>query len=54
MMINEKCKDPNVRAFAMVTEVNIWDNDEVKIADGLMLTIYSSDGDYNKVIEVFC
>jgi len=35
-------------------EVIIRDDKEVKVADGLMLTISSSYGDYNKIFEVDC
>jgi hypothetical protein len=54
ILIREKCKDPNVEAAAMVAEVNIRNEQDVKVADGLMLTISIPEGDYVILYKVDC
>ncbi|MBN1187452.1 MAG: hypothetical protein JXB49_34570 [Bacteroidales bacterium] len=61
--IREKCKDPNIKAVAVIMEINIKNPDGVKIGDGLMvlvssiegddLKIYTRDCDQKKVLELY-
>lgn len=61
--ISEKCKDPNIKAVAIIMEINIKNPNGIKIGDGLTvlvssidgddLTIYTRDCDQKKVHE-FC
>jgi|WetSurSiteA1Bulk_404760.scaffolds.fasta_scaffold00059_11 hypothetical protein len=53
-LIREKCKDPLNLAVALITEVNIRDENDVKTGDGLMLIVSSRDGDDLTIYEVDC
>lgn len=52
--IKQKCKDPNIKAAAIIMEINIKDSDGNKTGDGLMLVVSSIDGDDLTVYNVDC
>lgn len=54
VLIREKCKDPNMKAVAMITGVNIRNDQNEKTADGLMLNISIPGGDDITIYEVDC
>lgn len=61
--ISEKCKDPNIKAVAIIMEINLKNPYGIKIGDGLSvlvssiegddLTIYTRDCDQKKVLELY-
>ena len=53
-LIREKCKDPLNLAVALIAEVNIRDEDDVKTGDGLMLLVSTREGDDLTIYEVDC
>lgn len=53
-LIREKCKDPLNLAVALIAEVNIRDDNDVKTGDGLMLLVSTREGDDLTIYEVDC
>lgn len=53
-LIREKCKDPLNLAVALIAEVNIGDENDVKTGDGLMLLVSTREGDDLTIYEVDC
>jgi len=43
--IREKCEDPNIKAVAIIMEINLRNANGVKIEDGLMVLVSSKEGD---------
>jgi hypothetical protein len=52
--IKEKCKDPNIKAVAVMMEINIKNPNGVKIGDGLSIIVSSIDGDDITIFNVDC
>ncbi len=52
--IKEKCKDPNIKAVAVIMEINIKNPNGIKIGDGLMIVVSSIEGDDVTVYNVDC
>jgi hypothetical protein len=53
-LIREKCKDPNIKAVAVMMEINIKNPNGTKVGDGLMIVVSSIDGDDVTVFNVDC
>lgn len=54
ILIREKCKDPNMKSVALISEVDISDENHEKTADGLMLSISIPEGDDVTIWKVDC
>lgn len=52
--IKEKCKDSNMKAVAIIMEINIKDHNNIKIGDGIMLIVSSREGDDVTIFNVDC
>ncbi len=53
-LIKAKCKDPDVKAVAFITEIDLKDNQRNKTGDGIMVVISCSDGDEISIYNVDC
>jgi hypothetical protein len=53
-LIKEKCKDPLMKAAAIIMEINIKNPDGTKIGDGLLMVVSTKEGDDVTIYNVDC